>query len=232
MKGQGTNNRICTPGRTKGAALARYKILPYGFWLPPRQSARVPPKKLRSKSFRLLPRTSPAGQVCINANLNPLKAKRGRRFPLVSPKGNEEGRGHRRGSPKATPASFGPSPALRLLPSRALSSVTAVCILTPPALAAKRKIPGDTQGGRAPLWSAVAAVCEVDVTRQNPYIWGMEMLPLTPERKAQLDDYAQRHGQTPAEALDELLADALEWERQEYDETVLGSPHETEYKAR
>ncbi len=26
----------------------------------------------------------------------------------------------------------------------------------------------------------------------------MEMLPVTPERKAQLDDYAQRHGQDTA----------------------------------
>jgi hypothetical protein len=48
----------------------------------------------------------------------------------------------------------------------------------------------------------------------------MEMVPLTPERKAQLDDYAQRHGQAPADALDEVLADALAWERQEYNETV------------
>lgn len=48
----------------------------------------------------------------------------------------------------------------------------------------------------------------------------MEMVPLTPERKAQLDDYAQRHGQAPAEALDAVLADTLAWERQDYDETV------------
>jgi hypothetical protein len=49
----------------------------------------------------------------------------------------------------------------------------------------------------------------------------MEMVPLTPERKAQLDDYAQRRGQAPAQALDEVLADALAWEQQEYDETVV-----------
>ena len=48
------------------------------------------------------------------------------------------------------------------------------------------------------------------------------MIPLTPERKAQLDDYAQRHGQAPAEALDEVLADALAWERQDYQEAVEG----------
>ena len=48
----------------------------------------------------------------------------------------------------------------------------------------------------------------------------MEMIPLTPERKAQLDDYAQRHGQDTAAALDEVLANYLEWERQDYSETV------------
>lgn len=50
----------------------------------------------------------------------------------------------------------------------------------------------------------------------------MEMIPLKPERKAQLDEYARRHGQDPVTALDEVLADALEWERQEYAEAVEG----------
>jgi predicted transcriptional regulator len=50
----------------------------------------------------------------------------------------------------------------------------------------------------------------------------MEMVPLTPERKAQLDDYAQRHGQDTAAALDEVLADALEWEQQDYQEGLEG----------
>jgi predicted transcriptional regulator len=50
----------------------------------------------------------------------------------------------------------------------------------------------------------------------------MEMVPLTSERKAQLDDYAQRHGQEPAAALDEVLAEALAWERQDYQEAVEG----------
>jgi hypothetical protein len=48
----------------------------------------------------------------------------------------------------------------------------------------------------------------------------MELLPVTPERKAQLDDYAHRHGQNAAAALDEVLANYLEWEREDYDETV------------
>ena len=41
----------------------------------------------------------------------------------------------------------------------------------------------------------------------------MEMIALTPERKAQLDEYARRHGQDPAVALDEVLATWLEEDR-------------------
>ena len=50
----------------------------------------------------------------------------------------------------------------------------------------------------------------------------MEMLPLTPERKAQLDDYARRHGQDTAAALDNALATYFDWERQDYQEAVEG----------
>jgi predicted transcriptional regulator len=50
----------------------------------------------------------------------------------------------------------------------------------------------------------------------------MEMLPLKPERKAQLDEYAQRHGQDPATALDDALGAYLEWERQDFQEAVDG----------
>jgi hypothetical protein len=45
---------------------------------------------------------------------------------------------------------------------------------------------------------------------------------LLPEREAQLNEYAQRHGQDAAAALDEVLANYLEWERQDYNETVDG----------
>jgi hypothetical protein len=48
----------------------------------------------------------------------------------------------------------------------------------------------------------------------------MEMMPLKPQRKAQLDEYALRHGQDPATALDEVLAAALEWDQQDYHEAV------------
>ena len=48
----------------------------------------------------------------------------------------------------------------------------------------------------------------------------MEVIPISPERKAQLEEYAQRRGQDPAAALDEVLADVLEWERDDHNETV------------
>jgi predicted transcriptional regulator len=56
----------------------------------------------------------------------------------------------------------------------------------------------------------------------------METIPLKPERQAQLEEYAQRRGQDPATALDDLLATYLEWERQDFDEAVegVGKGHE------
>ncbi len=48
----------------------------------------------------------------------------------------------------------------------------------------------------------------------------MEMMPIKPERKAQLEEYAQRHGQDTTAALDEVLATYLEWDRQDYEESV------------
>lgn len=48
----------------------------------------------------------------------------------------------------------------------------------------------------------------------------MDMMPVKPERKAQLEEYAECHGQDAVAALDDVLANYLEWERQDYDETV------------
>jgi predicted transcriptional regulator len=50
----------------------------------------------------------------------------------------------------------------------------------------------------------------------------MDTIPLKPERRAQLEEYAQRRGQDPAIALDEALAAYLEWERQDFEEAVEG----------
>ena len=50
----------------------------------------------------------------------------------------------------------------------------------------------------------------------------IDMIPLTPERKAQLEEYAKRRGQEPAAALDEALAAYLEWGRQDFAEAVEG----------
>jgi len=50
----------------------------------------------------------------------------------------------------------------------------------------------------------------------------MDVIPLKPERRAQLEEYAQRRGQDPAVALDEALAAYLEWERQDFESAVEG----------
>jgi predicted transcriptional regulator len=50
----------------------------------------------------------------------------------------------------------------------------------------------------------------------------MDMIPLKPERKAQLEEYAKRRGQDPATALDDALATYLEWERQDFAEATKG----------
>ncbi len=50
----------------------------------------------------------------------------------------------------------------------------------------------------------------------------METLSVKPERVVQLEDLARRRGKSTAEALDDVLADYLEWERQDYQEAVEG----------
>ena len=50
----------------------------------------------------------------------------------------------------------------------------------------------------------------------------MDMIPLKPERKAQLEEYAKRRGQDPAAALDFALDADLERERQDFAEAVEG----------
>lgn len=54
----------------------------------------------------------------------------------------------------------------------------------------------------------------------------MDMLPITPERKMQLEEYAKRHGQDTAAALDDVLADYFAWEEQDYDASVDSSAGE------
>jgi predicted transcriptional regulator len=48
----------------------------------------------------------------------------------------------------------------------------------------------------------------------------MATISITPERMAQLEEYAQRSGQDAAAALDAALAEYLEWERRDFDEAV------------
>jgi len=50
----------------------------------------------------------------------------------------------------------------------------------------------------------------------------METLPVKPERLVQLEELARRRGKSTTDALDDVLADYLEWERQDYQEAVEG----------
>jgi hypothetical protein len=50
----------------------------------------------------------------------------------------------------------------------------------------------------------------------------MDTVPVKPERLAQLEEFARRRGRSTADALDDVLADYLEWERQDYQEAVEG----------
>ena len=56
----------------------------------------------------------------------------------------------------------------------------------------------------------------------RPTVNDMDVIPIKPERKAQLEEYAQRRGQDPATALDNALAEYLEWERQDFEQAVEG----------
>jgi wobble nucleotide-excising tRNase len=48
----------------------------------------------------------------------------------------------------------------------------------------------------------------------------MDTVPVKRERLAELEEFARRRGKTTADALDDLLADYLEWEREDYQEAV------------
>jgi predicted transcriptional regulator len=50
----------------------------------------------------------------------------------------------------------------------------------------------------------------------------METVSATPQRKAQLEQYAQHHRQDAASALDEVLATYFEWEQQDHLEALAG----------
>lgn len=50
----------------------------------------------------------------------------------------------------------------------------------------------------------------------------MQTLPVKSERLAELEEFARRRGKSTADALDDVLADYLEWERQDYQAAVEG----------
>jgi predicted transcriptional regulator len=48
----------------------------------------------------------------------------------------------------------------------------------------------------------------------------MDVVPIKPERKAQLEAFAQRRGKDTAAALNDALAEFLEQDQQDYQESV------------
>jgi predicted transcriptional regulator len=50
----------------------------------------------------------------------------------------------------------------------------------------------------------------------------MGTVAVKPERLAQLEELARRRGKSTADALDDVLADYLDWERQDYQEALEG----------
>lgn len=50
----------------------------------------------------------------------------------------------------------------------------------------------------------------------------MDTLPVKPERLVQLEKFARRRGMSTADALDDVLADYLESDRQDYEGAVAG----------
>ena len=48
----------------------------------------------------------------------------------------------------------------------------------------------------------------------------MDTLPVKSERLAQLEEFARRRGKSTADALDHVLAEYLEWEREDFQEAV------------
>ena len=53
----------------------------------------------------------------------------------------------------------------------------------------------------------------------------MDTLPVRPDRLAQLEEFARRRGTSTADALDDALAEYLEWERQDYQEALAAVRH-------
>ncbi len=75
---------------------------------------------------------------------------------------------------------------------------------------------GPTEWSRANRGSG-----EIDIGRPNLYLETvMEAVPLKRERLAQLEEFARRRGKTTVDALDDALAEYLEWERQDHQEAI------------
>ena len=60
----------------------------------------------------------------------------------------------------------------------------------------------------------------VDIRLAKLYLRTMQTLPIKSERLAELEEFARRRGKNAGDALDDVLAEYLEWERQDYQESL------------
>src|SRR5712691_9081860 len=60
----------------------------------------------------------------------------------------------------------------------------------------------------------------VDIRLAKLYLRTMQTLPINSERLAELEEFARRRGKSTADALDDALAEYLDWERQDYQEAL------------
>jgi predicted transcriptional regulator len=75
----------------------------------------------------------------------------------------------------------------------------------------------------ASIWPTAPEIRpELTEHRRQATFKGMDVISIKPERRAQLEEYARRHGQDPETALDDVLASYLDSEREEYLEAVEG----------
>lgn len=77
-----------------------------------------------------------------------------------------------------------------------------------------------SRGSRSRSYCGHRGHRDVDSQPSNLYLRSMQTLPVKSERLAQLEEFARRRGKSTADALDDVLADYLEWERQDYQEAV------------
>ena len=68
----------------------------------------------------------------------------------------------------------------------------------------------------------LSSTISVDIEVAKLYLENMQSLPIKSDRLAELEEFARRRGKSTADALDDALAEYLEWESHDYQEALEG----------